>query len=64
MECTNDVCGMIRAGGQSRKGSEWWNAEVDRVVAEKRSFEDWLRRRDKVAYDRYRAQRVMGIAIS
>ena len=24
-ECTNDVCGMRRVGGQRRKGSEWWN---------------------------------------
>ena len=30
-ECTNDVCGMRRVGGQRRKGSEWWNAEVGRV---------------------------------
>ena len=25
IECTNDVCGMRRVGGQGRKGSEWWN---------------------------------------
>ena len=36
MECANDVCGMRRVGGQSRKGSEWWNEEVGRAVAEKR----------------------------
>ena len=36
MECTNDVSGMRRAGGQRRKGSEWWNEEVGRVVVEKR----------------------------
>ena len=35
MECTNDACGMRRVGGQRRKGSEWWNEEVVRVVAEK-----------------------------
>ena len=23
MECTNDVCGIRRLGGQRRKGSEW-----------------------------------------
>ena len=56
---TNDVCGMRRVGGQRRKGSEWWNEEVGRVVAEKiRAFEEWLQRRDTVTYDRYRAQRV------
>ena len=59
MECTNDVCGMRRVGGQRRKGSAWWNEEVNRAVAEKRrAFEEWLQRRDMVTYDRYRAQRV------
>ena len=60
MVCTNDVCGMRRVGGQRRKGSEWWNEEVGRAVAEKRrAFEEWLQRRDRVSYDRYRAQRVV-----
>ena len=55
MECTNDVCGMRRVGGQRRKGNE----EVGGAVAEKRrAFEEWLQRRDRVTYDRYRAQRV------
>ena len=41
MECTNDVCGMRRVGGQRRKGTEWWNEEVCRAVAEKRrAFEE------------------------
>ena len=59
MECTNDVCGMRHVGWQRRKGSEWWNEEVGRAVAEKRrAFEEWLQRRYRVTYDRYRAQRV------
>ena len=59
MKCTNDVCGMRRVGEQRRKGSEWCNEEVGRAVAEKRrTFEEWLQRRDRVTYDRYRAQRV------
>ena len=59
MECSNDVCGTIRVGGQRRKGSECWNEEVGRAVAEKRrAFEEWLQRRGRVTYDRYRAQRV------
>ena len=59
MERTNDVCGMRRAGGQRREGSEWWNEEVGRAVAEKRrAFEEWLQRRDRVTYDRYPAKRV------
>ena len=45
MECTNDVCGMRRVGGQRRKVSEWWNEKVGRAVAEKRrAFEEWLQR--------------------
>ena len=59
LECTNGVCGMRRVGGQRRKGSEWWNEEVGRAVAEKRrAFEEWLQRRDRITSDRYRAQRV------
>ena len=59
MECTNDVCGMRRVGRQRIKGSEWWNEGVGKAVAEKRrAFEEWLQRRDRVTYDRYRAQRV------
>ena len=55
MECTNDVCGMRRVAGQRRKGSEWWNEEVCRAVAEKRrAFEEWLQRGDRVTYDRHR----------
>ena len=50
---------MRRVGGQRRKGSEWWNEEVGRAVAEKRrAFEEWLQRRYRVTNDRYRAQRV------
>ena len=49
MECTDDVCGMRRVGGQRRKGSEWWNKEVGRAVAEKRRvFEEGLQRRDRL----------------
>ena len=42
-ECTNDVCGMRRDGGQRRKWSEWWNEEGGGTVAEKRrTFKEWL----------------------
>ena len=55
MEYTNDVCGMRRVGRLRRKGSEWWNEKVGRAVAEKRrAFEEWLQRRDRLTYDRYR----------
>ena len=60
MKCTNDASGMRRLGGQRRKGSEWRNEELCRVVPEKRrAFEKWLQIKDGVAYDRYRAQRVV-----
>ena len=60
MDCTNDVCGMRRVGGQRSKGSGRWNEEVGRAVAEKRrAFQEWLQRRDRITYDRYRAQRVV-----
>ena len=50
---------MRRVGGQRRKGSEWRDEEVGRAEAEKRrAVEEWLQRRDRVTYDRYRAQRV------
>ena len=59
-EIYNNVCGMRSIGEQRRKGSEWWNEEVDGPVAEKRrAFEEWLLRRDMITYDRYRAHRVI-----
>ena len=60
MVCANNVCDMRRVGGLRRKGSEWWNEEVGRVVAKRRrAFEEWLQRRDRVTNDRYRAQNVV-----
>ena len=47
-------------GGQRRKGSECWNEEVGRAVAEqRRAIEERLKRRDRLTYDKYRAQRVV-----
>ena len=44
---------MMYVGGKRRNGSEWWNEEVSRAVAEKRrAFEEWLQRRNRVIYDR------------
>ena len=41
MECTNEVCGIRRVGGQRRKASEWRNEEVGMAVGEKRTaFEE------------------------
>ena len=60
-EVANDVCFMRRVGGWRRNGSEWWNEDVrERAVAEKRrAFVEWLQRRDRVTYDRFRAHRVV-----
>ena len=42
-----------------RKGSEWWNEQVKKVVGEKRkAFEEWSRCKTAVAYARYREKRV------
>ena len=47
---------MRRVGGQRRKGSEGVGVVV--MVSEKRrAFDEWLQRRDRVTYDRYRAQK-------
>ena len=54
-----EVCGMRCVGGQRRKGSEWWSEEVGLAVIEKRRAEEWLQRRDRDTYDRYRAQRAV-----
>ena len=60
MDCTNDVCGMRRVGGQRRKGSEWWSVKVWRAVAEKRrAFEELLQRKERVTSDGNRAQIVV-----
>ena len=58
MQCTNAICDIRRVGGQRLKGTEWWKEKVGGAVAEKRSFEEWLHKKSRVTYDRYRAQRV------
>ena len=44
---------------QRRNGSEWWNEEKGRAAEKRGASEEWLQRRDRVTYDRYRAQRVV-----
>ena len=40
---------MRRVAVQRRKASKWWNEEVGKAVAEKRTaFEEWFQRRDGV----------------
>ena len=53
-----EVCGYRRVGVGKRKGSEWWNDRVKRVVEEKkRLFEEWLQGRDRGVWERYREKR-------
>ena len=53
MEYTNDVCGMSRVDGQRR------GVNGGAVAKKRTAFEEWLQRRDRVTYDRYRDQRVV-----
>ena len=59
LKIAKEVCGSRRVGGNRRRGSEWWNEEVRMVVEEKkRAFEEWLQRKNVVAYERYREKRM------
>ena len=50
---------MRRVGGARRKGSEWWNNEVEAVVREKkRAYKEWLQRQNDESYERYRVKRM------
>ena len=41
-EVAEGVCGMKRVG-RGKKGTDWWNDELERLCKEKRSkFEQWL----------------------
>ena len=52
------VCGYHRVGGGRRKGSEWWNDRVRKVVDEKRKlFEIWMQRQDRESWERNREKR-------
>lgn len=53
LRSASEVCGRRRVGGYVRKGSEWWNEEVRKVVEEKRrAFEKWLGCKTVRAYER------------
>ena len=58
LRCAKEVCGMKKIGGRRRKGSEWWNDEMNQVVAEKRrAFESWLRDDNEQTRERYREKK-------
>ena len=54
-----EVCGMRRVGGRGiRKGSEWWNEEVKKVLTEKRQmFERWLQSKRSEDWEVYKDKR-------
>ena len=54
-----EVCGMRRVGRQGiKKGSEWWNEEVKKVVAEKRQvYERWLQSKRREDWELYKVKR-------
>ena len=58
LRCAREVCGTRKIGGRRRQGSEWWNEEMNQVVAEKRrAFECWLRDNNEQTRERYREKK-------
>ena len=58
LEGGEEVCGSRKVGCGKRKGSEWWNENVKRVVEEKkRAYEQWLQRRNRRMWELYREKR-------
>ena len=57
--CASRACGMKRLSKRGiRKGSEWWNEEVARLVRRKRDlYRIWLQNRGRDTYDRYKMAR-------
>ena len=55
MEVGEEVCGTRKIReGKRRKGSEWWNEEIRRVVRrEKECFLKWRRTRSEIDLDEY-----------
>ena len=59
VSCASRVCGMKRLSKRGiRKGSEWWNDEVARLVRDKKvMYKRWLQNRCRVTYERYKLLR-------
>ena len=46
--------GLRKVGGTRKRGSEWWDEEINQKVAEKRrAFEEWLRDGSDQTWERY-----------
>ena len=52
--CAENVCGMKRLSKRGiRKGSEWWNEEMEGLVRRKREvYRLWLQNRCREAYEK------------
>ena len=59
IRCASSACGLKRLSKRGiRKGSEWWNEEVERLVRNKRElYKVWLQNRCSENYDRYKVVR-------
>ena len=54
LRSAKETCGMRKVGRRRRRGSEWWNDEMNQVVAEKRrAFESWLKDGNEQTRERY-----------
>lgn len=59
VSCASRVCGMKRLSNRGiRKGSEWWNDEVARLVKGKKDmYKRWLQNRCRAVYESYKVLR-------
>ena len=59
IKCAEEVCGKRRVRVQGiKKGSEWWNDGVKRVLGEKRKiYERWLQSRREEEWELYKEKR-------
>ena len=58
-KCAGDACGMRKLSKRGiRKGSEWWNEEIESLVRMKRNmYEAWLQDKCNENYERYKVVR-------
>ena len=59
IRCANRVCGMKRLSKRGiRKGIEWWNEEVARLMTHKKyMYKMWLQNKCRETYEMYKAVR-------
>ena len=58
LEGEAEVCGYCKIEIGMRKGSEWWNGSVNKVVeGKKKLFEEWVQRQNGRLWERYGVKR-------